>query len=47
MAVLSVILEKFWNKPAKTKRIPSRDIGKFAIKKWTQVVHLLQFSQIM
>ena len=33
VAVLSVILEKFWNKPEKNKRNPGRDIGKFAIKK--------------
>ena len=33
VAVLSVILEKFWNKPAKAKRNPGRDIGKFSTKK--------------
>ena len=47
VAMLSVILEKVWNKPEKTKRNPVRDIGKFAIKKWTQFVHLLQFRLIM
>ena len=27
VAMLSVILEKFWNKPKKPKRNPGRDIG--------------------
>ena len=38
VALLSVILEKFWNKPEKNKRNPGRDVGKFAIKKWNQFV---------
>ena len=47
MAVISVILEKFWNKPEKPKRNPGRDIGKLAIKKWTPFVHSPQFRAVI
>ena len=47
VAVLSVILEKVWNKPEKPKRNPGRDIGKLAIKKWTPFVHSPQFRAVM
>ena len=43
VALISVIIEKIWNKPEKPKRNPGRDIGKLAIKKWTPFVHSPQF----